>query len=282
MTSVQLRPPGSDFEMRAVTLLMLVQALGHSADTRFEWRSLFDGSTWANWSLSKLKESTWWKIEDGWIHSIPEGTSREGRRLVTLESFRDFDLQFEWKVAQSGNSGVKYRIQRVWSGTSSSDVSATSVPPVKPTLDGLMTATALGFEYQLADDENEPAAISTPLALTAALYGLLAPRGTSPAKAGVVHSSRIIVKGSHFEHWLDKRKLLEGDLRSAKVMTALRHKRDAGLAQSQNTQPRQRYEGVLLQVTAESLLRYDVPESPIDFQHHRSWIAFRNIRIRRL
>jgi hypothetical protein len=268
--------------MRALALLILVPVLGYSADTPSDWRVLFDGATWANWSLSKLKESTWWKIEDGWIQSIPEGKSRAGRRLVTLESFRDFDLQFEWKVAQGGNSGVKYRIQRVWSGTASSDLSATSVLPVQPTLDGLMTATALGFEYQLADDENEPAAVGSPLALTAALYGLLAPRVSLPAKAGMIHSTRIIVRGSHFEHWLDKRKVLEGDLRSNKVKAALHHKRESGIAQSRNTQPRQRYEGVLLQVTAESLLRYDVPESPIDFQHHRSGIAFRNIRIRRL
>jgi len=230
------------------------------------WQRLFDGATFANFSLSRLSASTWWKIEDGWIQSIPQGASREGRRLFTLESFQDFDLVFEWKVSHAGNSGVKYRIQRTW----------TSDPqtPQPPSIERLMTDTALGFEYQIADDEHEPAALATPLARTGALYGVLAPNNPAPVKAGTIHITRIAVAGARFEHWLDERKVLEDDLHSQAVQAALSAKRDAaGTARN--------YESQLARYTAESLLRYDTPASPIDFQHHRSGIAFRNIRIRR-
>ena len=32
-------------------------------------------------------------------------------KLLTKEKFRDFELQFDWKISRAGNSGVKYRIQ---------------------------------------------------------------------------------------------------------------------------------------------------------------------------
>jgi hypothetical protein len=47
-------------------------------------------------------------------------------------------------------------------------------------------------------------------------------------------------------------------------------------------EPQVKYNGLLERVTAETLLEYDVEESPIDFQHHLSGIAFRSIKIRRL
>ena len=246
------------------------------------WTLLFDGRTWANWTLSKHASTTWWKIEDGWIQSIPRGQEDTGRRLATLESFRDFELQFEWKVSKAGNSGVKYRIQRVWQFEPEHlDTGIMKLAPV--TLQTLEGGTALGFEYQLTDDENAPDALDSPVRSSAALYRVIAPQKVRPVTADTVHSSRVRVAGSKVEHWLDGKQVLHGDLRSDGVRAALRQNRENGLAKFKGAAtPQDRYNGLLEQVTAESLLRNDVEESPIDFQHHLSGIAFQNIKIRRL
>jgi hypothetical protein len=239
------------------------------------WMLLFDGRTWANWTLSKHPATTWWKIEDGWIQSIPRGEDDGTRRLATLESFRDFELQFEWKVSKAGNSGVKYRIQRIWQFEP--EHLQTGIVKLAPvTLKTLEEGTALGFEYQLTDDENAPDALDSPARSSAAMYRLIAPQKERPVVADTVHSSRIRVIGSRVEHWLDGKMVLEGDLRSETVRAVLQRNRESGTAKFKGaTNEQDRYNGLLEQVTAESLLRYDVAESPIDFQHHLSGVAFR-------
>jgi hypothetical protein len=246
------------------------------------WSRLFDGSTWTNWTLSKVPSTTWWRIADGWIHSVPRGEDGNGRRLATLESFRNFELQFEWRIAKAGNSGVKYRLQRIWE-FAPEDLETGAVKLIPVTLETLEKGTALGFEYQLTDDENAPDALDSPSRSTAALYRLITPQKSSAIVAGTIHSSRIKVVGSRVEHWLDGTQVLEVDLRSAMVRAVLRQNRETGLAKfKRGTTSQDKYNGLLEQTTADALLAYDVEESPIDFQHHLSGIAFRNIKIRRL
>ncbi len=270
----------------AVVIAGMAQAAANEltlAERAAGWSLLFDGQSWANWTLSQVARTTWWKIEDGWIRSVPVGESAEGRRLTTLESFRDFELSFVWKIDREANSGVKYRIQGAWQ-FQPKDLETGEVIRMSPTLSNLQKATALGFEYQLADDENTPDALDSPARSSAALYRLVAPRKAGPVKAGTVHSSRIKVVGSRFEHWLDGVLVAEGDLASE----ALRALLGQNLAKGQEKfagaggvrQPR--YDGLLERVTAEALLALEVPESPIDFQHHRSGVWFRAVKIRRL
>jgi hypothetical protein len=51
-------------------------------------------------------------VDDGVLHTTP------GRGvptyLLTRDSFRDFELSFEWKCDLGANSGVKYRFQGYW------------------------------------------------------------------------------------------------------------------------------------------------------------------------
>lgn len=245
------------------------------------WILLFDGRTWNNWTLSRVPETTWWKIEEGWIQSVPRGQSG-GRRLATLESFRDFELQFEWKIAREGNSGVKYRIQRVW--LFKPEDMQTGKPELLPvTIDALESGTAIGFEYQLTDDENAPDALDSPSRSSASLYRLVAPRKSRPVRAGTVHSSRIRVVGSRFEHWLDDRQVAAGDLASESIRSVLQSNRAAGSKKFETaTEEQQKYNGLLERVTADTLLGMDCNSSPIDFQHHLSGVWFRNIKVRRL
>jgi len=154
---------------------------------------------------------------------------------------------------------------------------------VPPTLANLQLGFAVGFEYQLTDDEYAPDALDSPMRASAALYRLAAARKPGPVKAGTEHVSRIRVQGWRFEHWLDGRKVLSGDSKSKGIMARLKY--NVELAQQKMAEAktaRERYDASVLRLTAETLANATLESAPIDFQHHRSGVAFRNIRIRRL
>ncbi len=151
------------------------------------WRSLLqdDGAPdWRGWKEPGLPAG--WRIAGGVL-------SKDGLvdDLVTKESFGDFELELEWKIGRAGNSGIFYR------GTREYDHVYWSAP-----------------EYQLLDDENAPDGRSR-LTAAAAAYALYGP------PAGVVlpfdhwNKTRIVVRGTHVEHWLNGRKVVEYELRSA-------------------------------------------------------------------
>jgi hypothetical protein len=127
----------------------------------------------------------------GW-HIAHGVLSKEGPvdDLVTTDSFGDFELELEWQIGKAGNSGIFYRATReydhiYWSGP----------------------------EYQLLDDANAPDG-RNPLTSAGSAYGIY------PAPAGVVHPfghwnrTRIVVRGTHVEHWLNGRKIIDYELQS--------------------------------------------------------------------
>ena len=59
----------------------------------------------------------------------------------------------------------------------------------------------LRLEYQLADDANADAA-SDPRRVAGSLYSVIAPVPKVPPKIGEFNHSRIVVRGTHVEHWL--------------------------------------------------------------------------------
>ena len=75
------------------------------------WRLLFDGKTFANWvdPTKKSPPGDSFIIEDGCLAATDHPKIVED--LFTTETFRDFELEFDWKISPRGNSGVKYRIQ---------------------------------------------------------------------------------------------------------------------------------------------------------------------------
>jgi len=144
------------------------------------WRSLLqdDGAPdWRGWKEPGLPAG--WHLAGGVL-------SKDGPvdDLVTKESFGDFELELEWKIGKAGNSGIFYR------GTREYDHIYWSGP-----------------EYQLLDDENAPDGRSR-LTAAAATYALYGP------PAGVVlpfdhwNRTRIVVRGTHVEHWLNGRKVV--------------------------------------------------------------------------
>ncbi len=159
------------------------------------WRLVFDGTTTHGWHTFKKQTfpEKGWVVEDGWLH----GQGKGGGDIISDGEFEDFELQWDWKLAPSGNSGVKYFV-----------------------LDS--RAQPLGHEYQMIDDQREPGIKKgNRKQFTAAFYDVLPPGPTRLKPSGEVNTSRILVKGNHVEHWLNGEKVLEYECGSDTVKAAV-------------------------------------------------------------
>ncbi|HXW06806.1 MAG TPA: DUF1080 domain-containing protein [Vicinamibacterales bacterium] len=159
------------------------------------WQLLFDGRTldaWRGYRRDTLPESGW-DIKDGTLRTIP---NVKGGELITRKTFRDFEFTWEWRVAPGGNNGVKYFV--------------TEERPKSP-----------GHEYQLIDDAGYPGKL-TPEQLTAAFYDVLPAAADKPMRApGEWNASRIVVRGTRVEHWLNRRNVLTYELGSEAVKAGI-------------------------------------------------------------
>jgi hypothetical protein len=166
-----------------------------AADQSAGWRLLFDGISTKGWrGFGKAAGTTnGWVVQDGWLrHAATTGQDSKGSGdIITLETFNDFDLRFDWKVAPGGNSGVKYLVVENRDGP-------------------------IAHEYQVIDDVKHADALIGPHRATGALYDVIAAPANKPIKpAGQVNSGRIVVSGNHVEHWLNGVKIVEYELGSA-------------------------------------------------------------------
>ncbi len=148
------------------------------------WVSLFDGTTMAAWRGYQADSMpAGWHLADGTLRKDnPTGD------IVTRAQFGDFELELEWQLAAGGNAGIFYR------GTEEYEKIYWSAP-----------------EYQLLDDATAPPG-ETRLTSAGAAYGLYpSPEGVLKP-AGQWNAARIMVRGSHVEHWMNGQKLLEYEL----------------------------------------------------------------------
>jgi len=76
---------------------------------------------------------------------------------------------------------------------------------------------ALGFEFQILDDDEHPDAEVSPTHTAGALYDLIAPEGKVLKPVGEYNRSRIVFRGGHGEHWLNGVRVLEFDLATPKM-----------------------------------------------------------------
>src|SRR5262245_27447593 len=112
-------------------------------------RALFDGKTTTGWRGFKKPAfpEKGWVVENGWLKHIgAQGQDSVGAGdIITIDTFDNFDLTFEWKIAPGGNSGVKYLVVEDRSGP-------------------------IAHEYQVIDDARHPDAKIGPHRATGALY----------------------------------------------------------------------------------------------------------------
>jgi hypothetical protein len=148
---------------------------------------LFDGKTLAGWVTAAGKPVTGgWIVEDGVLTRAAKGGD-----IFTEKEYADFELELDWKISDTGNSGVKYRVTQYGSGE------------------------LLGPEYQIIDDLKHPDGVRGTTHQTAALYDLLEPNDKKDMKpVGEWNHTKIVAKGTVFEHWLNGKKVVEMDTAS--------------------------------------------------------------------
>jgi hypothetical protein len=165
-------------KLLAVVLASIMVAPAAAQDAAFrpllEWQAAGGGA---------LPDT--WQIEGDTIRHQPGGGDIE-----SLETFGDFELAFDWRIAPGGNSGVAYRVG-----------------------DGTGAAFERGPEYQILDNPGHPDG-QNPLTSAGSVYALYPPSADVTRPAGEWNSGRIVVDGTHVEHWLNDVRIVEYELGS--------------------------------------------------------------------
>lgn len=154
------------------------------------WRLLFDGKSTTGWrGIGKAEfPAKGWVVAEGVLkHEAKSG----GGDIVTAEDFESFELVWDWKIGDVGNSGLKYNLTDKNKG--------------------------VGFEYQMLDDAKHPDGVrGGRLHQTGGLYDLIEPAADKKVNPiGQWNSSRILVQENKVEHWLNGAKTLEFEISSA-------------------------------------------------------------------
>jgi len=151
-----------------------------ASDDRFE--NLFDGTDLDHFRGYKTEQiGEGWKIADGTLYFDGSG----GGDIVTRKEYSDFELTFDWKVAQGSNSGVMYRV---------------SLGDAAPYVSGP--------EYQILDNEHHGDGRNSQTS-AASLYAMFPASGGKLNPVGEWNSSKIVFTPEKVEHWLNGKKLLE-------------------------------------------------------------------------
>ncbi len=153
------------------------------------WELLFDGHTLNGWRDYNGEELTApWFVEDGLIQAKGEGADEHGY-IVTEKIYENFELVWDWKIADEGNSGVLYHVV---------ENPKFKVPYVT------------GPEYQLIDDHGFPEPLEE-WQRTASDYAMHTPDYSiiEIKPAGEWNTSKIVFDNGHVEHWLNGEKVVE-------------------------------------------------------------------------
>jgi len=203
---------------------------------------LWDGKTTQGWrspSSDNFPDKNW-ILKDGTL--TVDSKSETNSDIVTINEYAAFDLQFEFKLTEGANSGVKYFV-------------AANEDDKK---------SIVGLEYQILDDEKHPDAKMGVVGnrTLASLYDLIPsqknPRGLK--KIGEWNQGRIIVyPDNKIEHWLNGYKVVEYQ-RGTPIYNALVARSKYGTIKNFGM----------------------ISRGPILLQDHSDEVSFRSIKIKSL
>ena len=210
---------------------------------------LWDGKSTQGWRGVKLEDfpNKGWIIENGilTVEASNGAESRNGGDIVTIEIFRNFELNIDFLLTEGANSGIKYFVK--------TDLNKEE-------------GSAIGLEFQLLDDQKHPDAKmgKNGNRTLGSLYDLIRAenkksgvKGKKNKGIGQWNNARILVKDGKVEHWLNHVKVVEFN-RFSQVFEALVEK--------------SKYE------KWNGFGRW--PEGVILLQDHGDKVSFKNIKIR--
>ncbi len=157
-------------------------------DRNGDWLYLFNGNTdgWRSFNGETLPEG--WVVEDNILKALGTGGDIGGDIVFAGREFENFDLQWEWKIVEGGNSGLFYHVVE----GDQYDAPYQNAP-----------------EYQLIDDIGYPAKLE-PWQSVGADYAMYDPNPDKFVKAsGKWNLSRIRFTPEKVEYWLNAVKTLE-------------------------------------------------------------------------
>lgn len=193
--------------LAAATILITVAAAAAQAPNELTpqerdagWHLLFDGSTPTGWrsTRSPAFPASGWEVKDGLL-SVTEHGGEEGGNagdIITERRYTNFELSVDFRITPGANSGIKYFV----------DLDLT------PGHDG--HGSNVGFEYQILDDAVHPDGKKGKNGdrTVASLYDMIPAATNKPIHPiGDWNTARILVRGTHGEHWLNDVKVLEYD-----------------------------------------------------------------------
>ena len=198
-----------------------------------KWDSLIGdnpSSKWRGYRHSDLPSG--WKMVDGALTRVAQGGD-----IITRETYESFELTLDWKISPGGNSGIFFHVVE----------------------DSTLNAVYLtGPEMQVLDNAGH-ADGRTPSTSAGSNFALHAPTRDVTKPVGEWNQARLLVNGSHVEHWLNGEKIVEYELWSDDWKQRVQ-------ASKFKAWPRYGMER----------------RGHIALQDHGDWVAFRNIRIRRI
>lgn len=163
----------------------IVWAMGDRISTEAaDWRPLFDGRTtdgWRGYQRDALPDG--WQAIDGTLARVGSGGD-----IITVEQFENFELRFDWKVEEGGNSGVFFGVN-----------------------EGGDVAWHSGPEFQLLHNAGHRDG-ANPLTSAGSNYAVHPPVADVTRPVGEWNESGLFVSRGRVEHWMNGMHLLSYDL----------------------------------------------------------------------
>ncbi|HZG24791.1 MAG TPA: DUF1080 domain-containing protein [Chitinophagaceae bacterium] len=157
---------------------------------------LWDGKTSQGWhgAYKNTFPESGWDIDHGILSVRSSGgaTHSTGGDIITDGQYGAFKLQFEFKITDTANSGVKYFV----------------------TVDSAKPGSALGLEYQVLDDDKHPDAHAGEDGnrKQASLYDLIPAKQFEATRKHIGEWNRgmiAVYPDNRVEHWLNGYKVVE-------------------------------------------------------------------------
>lgn len=178
---------------RLVLALFVVVVSGATASAQTGYTNLLQDRSLQHWMTQSGDpvENGWTFDEDGSLH-----LQGRGGNIITRRQYCDFELWFEFRISEKGNSGIKYRVKKYG-------------------------GSLLGCEFQILDDEAFPKLPRNHL--TASLYDVFEPipNPTRRHRGDEWNVGHILVRGNHIQHSVNYQQTINVCAGSAKWNAAV-------------------------------------------------------------